>query len=773
MLAHLSERNGDSANALANYQTIVERHSILSQYALWHLAQLLRTTGNLVLERQYLNQLMMLAPTSLLREAVQARLAESFYESGDYASAISLLKPRASANGNTSSREALSLIGQAYLRTGQKEAARAIFNSLITQMPNASQPDDFALAAVRGLDLLDSGSEENAERNAPQLAESEHMRRATIYHFNRDFAGARRHYTAIIEHYAQSASVPDALYQTGRSLFQESHYEEAIPYFKRVTEQFPQNSSARDALGSLASCFARLKRTDEAIATLKRFIDLYTDAPNPERSYLNIVDALRDAGRDDEALEWIAQTRARFKGQLGEALAIFSEARLHFAKNGWAAAIIDLDELRNQRDLGGVRVPGGTTQTEVAFMRAFALEQSERFDEAVNGYLAIPEGRNEYYGGRATSRLQALNSNERARPILATHLENFRKEARDSLSANQAENARHAAQSGLRLTEDATIRGELLDVARRAYQALPSYKQAPGGEILSTGRSHLVTTNSTQTNNPTHEAIAYELIFLGLYDEGAPELAFAWRAGTSAGTDARPASPSNSNTASQAANNRTQSSSHPPLTPDQAYTLAVLYKRGDRAFEATAYAEPLWKKVPGDYLPELAPRESVELLYPAPYSDALLASAPQRGVDPRFILSIARQESRFRPDIKSAAAARGLLQFIPSTANDIARQLNFKNFQQDDLYDPRISILFGAQYMGNLFQKFPQMPQAVAASYNGGEENVARWVARARSVDPDRYVAEIGFTQSKDYIYKVLSNYRVYQSLYTEQLQRR
>src|SRR5205085_9972966 len=146
----------------------------------------------------------------------------------------------------------------------------------------------------------------------------------------------------------------------------------------------------------------------------------------------------------------------------------FSEARLHFAKNGWAAAITDLDELRNQRDLGGVRVPGGTTQTEVAFMRAFALEQSERFDEAVNGYLAIPEGRNEYYGGRATFRLQALNSNERARSILLTHLEKFRNEARDSLSANQAENARHAAQSGLRLTEDATIRGELLDVARRA-----------------------------------------------------------------------------------------------------------------------------------------------------------------------------------------------------------------------------------------------------------------------------------------------------------------
>jgi soluble lytic murein transglycosylase len=75
--------------------------------------------------------------------------------------------------------------------------------------------------------------------------------------------------------------------------------------------------------------------------------------------------------------------------------------------------------------------------------------------------------------------------------------------------------------------------------------------------------------------------------------------------------------------------------------------------------------------------------------------------------------------------------------------------------------------------MGNLFKLFPEMPQAVAASYNGGEDNVARWVARARSNDPDRYVIEIGFSQSKDYVFKVLANYWVYQSLYNEQLGRR
>ena len=83
----------------------------------------------------------------------------------------------------------------------------------------------------------------------------------------------------------------------------------------------------------------------------------------------------------------------------------------------------------------------------------------------------------------------------------------------------------------------------------------------------------------------------------------------------------------------------------------------------------------------------------VELLYPAPYAPALLEYAPPRGVDPRFVLAIARQESRFRPEAKSGAAARGLLQFIPSTANSIAAQLGKRDFPQDDLTIPHRSAL--------------------------------------------------------------------------------
>jgi soluble lytic murein transglycosylase-like protein/TolA-binding protein len=812
LLARLAQKRGDVATAATSYQLMVARSSRLSQYALWHLSQLARAAGNLTLEREHLRRLLTLAPESLLREAAQTRLAQSFFESGDDASVIAALRPRSSANGGASARAALALLGQSLLRSGQQAAAREAFTSLVTQLPDPRMPDDYALAGARGLDQLDNGSHaqtatpatpQTAPQTAPQLPEHEHLRRALIYSFNRDFAAARLHYAAIVEHYPQSASVPDALYQTGRTFSQEGRFDEAITSFKRVLDQYSESQSARDALSYMASAYSRTKRTDEAIAAYQRFIQRYPDAPNPERSYLNIIDTLRDAGRDQDALNWVQQTRARFKGAAGAALALFSQAKIHLVQGAWPAALADLDALEAEADLGGARLAGGTSKTEIAFTRAYTLEQMGRTEEALNDYLSLPDGRNEYYGGRATRRLRALAADERTRNIINARLENLRSNARDALAHGQAENARQSAQSALRLTEDANITRELLDIARRAYASLPSYNHFPSATLLPEGRQLLVQdSGDAQASVPLikHQTLADDLLFLGLYDEGTPELSVALntdastagkkqstvqnkseQGGAAQGVNTGPQNnngPQNNGSAAQdngsaltGAKPSPPTSSSSSLPRDMSYTLAVYYKRGERASHAVRFAEPLWKNVPADYLLELAPREMVELLYPAPYTGALLQFAPQKGVDPRFILAIARQESRFQPEAKSNAAARGLLQFIPSTAQMIAAQLGRRELQQDELYDPRTAILFGAQYMGNLFKQFPDMPQAVAASYNGGEDNVARWVARARSNDPDRYVLEIGFSQSKDYVYKVLPNYWTYQALYTEQLQ--
>ena len=455
LLARLSEQRGDIATAAAGYQSVVARNSLLTQYALWHLAGFARSTGNLTLERDYLRQLIAVVPASLLRDAAIARMGASFFASGDYASAISTLRPRSLANRGTSAREALSLIGQAYLRSGQKASAREVFNTLITQLPDPARPDDFALAGVRGLDYLDTGKDESAQTSAPQLAESEHLRRALIYNFNRDFAGARRHYLVIVQRYAQSPRVPDALYQIGRGFYQERHHEEALLYLRRCFTQYSEHPIAPDALSLNGATLSRLQRTDEAIAAYRLLIDRYPDASNPERPFLNIIDALREAGRDQEALNWVQQTRTRFKDQGPSTLALFSQARIRLAQGAWALAHADLDALSQEPNLRGA------SQSEVPFLRAYTLEQMNRMEEAINAYLSIPDGRNEYYGRRATQRFKALIADSRAAPVISPLRDKLIADAQQSLAAGQWELARRSAQSALRLTEDPPTAGKL------------------------------------------------------------------------------------------------------------------------------------------------------------------------------------------------------------------------------------------------------------------------------------------------------------------------
>ena len=306
------------------------------------------------------------------------------------------------------------------------------------------------------------------------------------------------------------------------------------------------------------------------------------------------------------------------------------------------------------------------------------------------------------------------------------------------------ETQRKNLQAALRLTDSNQKRAQILESLRKTYSALPAYKKIPAFKLIEAGRTSIRKQKQSAEGQDRHKLLANELLFLGLFDEAAPEF------------DASRKTPA--------------AGEMGIVNNDLGYTLAVYYKRGDMAYRAVGFAEPLWRTVPADYQIELIPREDLELLYPAPYADAFSKYAVPRNVDPRFLLSIVRQESRYQPNIKSYAAARGLMQFISTTSAKIAGELGRADFQQDELYKPGTAILFGSQYTADLFRLFPNQPQAVAASYNGGEDNVKRWMKRSRSDLADRYVTEIAFSQSKDYVYKVMANYRIYQMFYNENL---
>ncbi len=165
--------------------------------------------------------------------------------------------------------------------------------------------------------------------------------------------------------------------------------------------------------------------------------------------------------------------------------------------------------------------------------------------------------------------------------------------------------------------------------------------------------------------------------------------------------------------------------------------------------------------------------DSVAELYPAPYRQAILSASKSRKLDPRFILALIRQESVFKPLAKSPAGARGLLQLTMDAAQKYGPGAGLNALRENQLYQPETSITVGAEYIEHLTKLFPQMLEPVAASYNGGEDNVARWLERAGRPDPGVFTAEVGFDETKGYVQKVMSNYRVYKRLYTADLIRK
>ncbi len=165
--------------------------------------------------------------------------------------------------------------------------------------------------------------------------------------------------------------------------------------------------------------------------------------------------------------------------------------------------------------------------------------------------------------------------------------------------------------------------------------------------------------------------------------------------------------------------------------------------------------------------------EGVADSYPAPYRQSIVSAAKARKLDPRFILALIKQESVFKPTAKSPAGARGLLQLTMDAAVKYGPGAGYRSVTENQLYQPDTSITLGAEYLEFLSGLFPKMLEPVAASYNGGEDNVSRWLKRAKHSDPGVFTSEVGFDETKGYVQKVMSNYRIYRELYTQDLIRK
>ncbi len=157
----------------------------------------------------------------------------------------------------------------------------------------------------------------------------------------------------------------------------------------------------------------------------------------------------------------------------------------------------------------------------------------------------------------------------------------------------------------------------------------------------------------------------------------------------------------------------------------------------------------------------------LRLLYPKRYETYIESYSERYKLDPSIVYSIIKVESSFDPNAESVKGARGLMQLMPDTAGWAASELSIKGYDPDMLYDPKINIMMGCWYFSKLLKEFGDMTIALA-SYNAGSGRVRRWLEEDVWSGKAENIDEIPFSETRDYINKVLSTRKWYIRLYEE-----
>jgi soluble lytic murein transglycosylase len=127
-----------------------------------------------------------------------------------------------------------------------------------------------------------------------------------------------------------------------------------------------------------------------------------------------------------------------------------------------------------------------------------------------------------------------------------------------------------------------------------------------------------------------------------------------------------------------------------------------------------------------------------------------------------LLYAIARQESRFVPDIVSSAGAMGLMQLMPGTARWVAKQLARSDFTSTQITQVDLNTQFGAYYFKYWHDRLDRMPALAAAAYNAGPGRAQAWRPPVAPLEGAIWVETIPFNETRDYVKKVLANAMLY-----------
>jgi soluble lytic murein transglycosylase len=152
------------------------------------------------------------------------------------------------------------------------------------------------------------------------------------------------------------------------------------------------------------------------------------------------------------------------------------------------------------------------------------------------------------------------------------------------------------------------------------------------------------------------------------------------------------------------------------------------------------------------------------LRYPTPYRDVLRNYTRQLDLDEAWVYALVRQESRFSADARSNAGAVGLMQLMPTTARSVARRLGIPGVDRYSVHTVDTNISLGTYHLRELMDGLDNHPVLVSAAYNAGLSRARDWRA-GQPLEGAIYTENIPFSETRDYVRKVMSNTMYYARL--------
>jgi soluble lytic murein transglycosylase len=161
-----------------------------------------------------------------------------------------------------------------------------------------------------------------------------------------------------------------------------------------------------------------------------------------------------------------------------------------------------------------------------------------------------------------------------------------------------------------------------------------------------------------------------------------------------------------------------------------------------------------------------------EIAHPRPFIDLVEGREREHGVPTLLAYAIMQTESRFDPGVTSWAGARGLMQLMPSTAENVANEAGIDLSSPDRLYDPATNLDLGARHLASVVTRHGGGEGAVTLavpSYNAGIGAVRRWLSERGDWDLDLFIESIPYDETRKYTQSVLGRWLAYRWIYARE----